>query len=658
MYSIDPKNRDIVITGFENGIANSPYEGVSDMRSVNPISIPGEVSTSFSTSKVTTAPVYTNISVSADGTGNILVTGLTQGSLMEKGQAISFSASTITSATVGTIYWIAGASQQSSTSEIISITTTYGSASGISLGTSGTATLSVFAPDIQNYSQKSRGNNFMLDNRGRVWTDYVKTSGGTGGITSTNSWTYMGNTTDSSSNGNGLLLFTTVHNGTGGSTTQTTLDEWLFVWRNSQIDYVKITDGSSAIAAGSLSWVYAWNYKTAATGSTGSLNTLTTVPNPHQAIQAPNAQANFVDGNYLGNFYQNIPSPGSNYVGFDPTNIATYTPQTITALIAANDVGQCLAFVNDSTIVGGRYNIIYPWNNSPASNTFTPPLIQLPEQNIAAIVTVANNAYVFAGNRGNIYITNGSQADFYKKVPDHISNSIEPLFQWGAGTAVTIQISPHCATYSKRRLYFGISASLQAGGNATTYGGIWCIDIDKGIIFNSQQMSYGTYLGYVSCIGTTSSNSAGGVSYGPNIGYGLIAGWSDGGTPTYGIDADIALPYSATNQSWVTSDMVPIGTAINPTTSGQIEFKLATPLVSGESVKIDVGSYLDTTYASFTTAGTLSYSTVSTANNLSAIYRNPKEKQQWNIVRATLVSTGTSPSYCRIKEIRIKGAIQ
>ena len=69
-WTVDPQNHDIVISGFENGIGDSPYSGLTDMRSVNPISITGETSVSFSTKSVFLCPHIQN-----NTTGSLITVG-------------------------------------------------------------------------------------------------------------------------------------------------------------------------------------------------------------------------------------------------------------------------------------------------------------------------------------------------------------------------------------------------------------------------------------------------------------------------------------------------------------------------------------------------------------------------------------------------------
>lgn len=636
-YILDPENGDIVIGGWANGVGASPYSGLTDMRSVNPLSIPGEVSDSFSTKSVIKAPSATITSTT--GT-NLLLIPTEQN--IESYQWITFTSVGGSGLSTNTPYFLFFFGTSGGNYEY-QLYSTFKGVSPVSITTGATVTFSTIVPGLPKFFQKSKSNNFMLDSNGRVWSDLGTT--GTGGGPTTSSWVYIGNLTDTSSNGNGLLLFTTVHNATGGSGSGAppTFDEWLFVWRNSQIDYTPI---SSGVSLSTIAWTNGWNYQLTTgttTGHTNYLNTASGVNNPHPTLVTPDSRANFLDGNFIGNFYQNVPSGTGTYVGFNPSVGGTWTPQTITAVMPVNEVGQCLAFVNTFLLVGGLNNIIYPWDILATDNTYSTPLIMLPETGIANIVTVGNNGYIFAGNRGNIYITNGSQASPYKKVPDHISGQIEPLFTWGG------------ATFNKKRLYFGIQATNQAGGTMPAYGGVWCIDLDSGALWNCNQLSYGTYEGYTSAIGVVGNSGVDGAS--PSVGYGLVMGWSDGVSPTYGVDISIASPYTG-GQSWITSDLIPVGTLLQLMTPTQVELKLSTPLVSGESIQIKIGSYLDMSYASFVSVGTMTYSATgqNLAWNSSSNGGFPIENLQWCILQAILTSVASNPSYNRITELRIIGA--
>jgi len=666
------------------------------MRSVNPISITGEASIAFSTKSVFLAPTISN-----DSTHGSLITASTglfvapNSLALEQGQYITFSdlgGATGSGLAINTPYLLLSFYQVGATEEYRLYTL---AGVLVTVTNPGIPTFSTISPSLPKYFQKSQGNNFMLDSNGYVWWDRVLTSGA-GSIPGTNSWTWMGNTLNAKSQGNGLILYTTVNSTAPGSQ-----DEWLFVFSAGQIDYTPITTNNTSA---SIAWVYGWNPFTGTSGNASYLQGVNINNVSHAAIITPDGRVNVCDANYILNFYQNIPTPGQPYVNFNPlsyattytttgvipagytnatltgsfggttgfqlitfsngeqrqvyftngsTNIAwanamsetadttlltggTYTAQNMTAILPPTDRAQCLSFVNQFLLIGGMSNIVYPWDLSPADNTYSVPLILLPETNIQNIVTVGNNAYIFAGNRGNIYITNGSQASFFKKLPDHLSGSVEPLYSWGG------------ATYNKNRVYFGVNVTLQAGGNAN-YGGIWCLDVSTGAVWNCNELSYGSYVGYVSALGVSSAQS----TYGPTIGYGLLAGWTDN-SGNYGVDVSIASPYTG-GQSYVISDMIPIGTAIEPITPAQFEFKLATPLLTGESVKLQVASSIDGSFSDLvSTAGTAN--TAGDGSLLSDIYSNTTQLNQWILLKCILTGIGSSPSYNRLTQLRIKGA--
>ena len=623
-YQVDQTSGDIVIGGFQNGIGDSPYSGLTNVQNVNITSIPGEASVSFGVSSKMQAPSYSGILATATGDGfAITLTGLTTNSFLETGQAVSFSDGGITGLGTGTIAYIASATKQSGTSETINFTLSYGSTSSgtYAIGTSGTSALTTINLVLgqrgtinKNYTEiDKQGNHYVADSNGRVWSDKFTTQGGTN-FSATNSWTYMGNTTDSSSYGNGLVYLETTNSGGG-------LDGWLFLWRQGQIDYVKLMAGGSAIPAGSLSWQYGW--KTSLT-----LSTLlgTTTAYSHEAVITPGQQVAFCDGYNMRLFFQNA-------VGttFDPSNAATYTYSSF-PILAVGDISQCCSFLGSSLLIGGIKNVIYPWDLT--SNQPTPPLIQLPEVNIKNIITVKSNAYVFCGNRGKIYITNGSQADFWKKVPDHLSGTVQPTFQWGA------------TGYRNNQLYFGVfQTSAGVPSSTNIYGSMWAMDLGTQAVYVSNTFSNNLTGGYCAALLPQ--------SLGEYAGNGWFIGWANyvsGAYSNSGIDSTIATPYTD-GQAYIISDLIPVGTLLEPTTPAQFEYKLTSPLLPNESVEIQVAPYFGGT---FTSLGTTNGGTSSVI--LSDIFSNKIQNQQWLLVKAILTSTTSSPSLVRLNQIRIKGA--
>ena len=633
-YQIDPTSGDIIIGGFEKGIGDSPYTGLVDAKSVNLSGVPGEASVNFSTASVNTANPYAGVSAAAQGDGfAITLTGLTSNTFLETGQAFTLASSNITNATSGTLFYIQAASKISPTSQNIDLATTYGGGA-IAIGTTGTATLTTInmsSPKfLTNVNQgKSFGSgtgNFMIDSAGRVWSDFILTSGGSS-IPSTSSWTYTGNLVNQGdANGNGMVYWRT-----SNATAVGDWDGWLLVFRDGEIDYCNINGvngGTSYHHEGV--YTYGWNPATGATGQTLYLSGSKIGACPHNAIVGPDGRIYFVDYFNIRKIFQtDLVTPTS----FLPGTTSTFTYTTYN-LLPINDIATCISPLGTDMLIGGLYNQAYKWNTT--SNLITNPIL-LAESYVSSIVTINTNAYIFCGNRGNIYITNGSQANVFKKVPDHISGTAEPYFIWG-GT-----------TYNKNRLYFGVYAMDNAGNALSGYGGVWVLDVNTQAIWLSNQLSYGAYTGYATAFLTVPPAPLFVVAT-PQVtepaGVGFWAGWSNSGS--YGVDKTVSTPYTG-SQSYVISDMIPIGTLLKPTTPLQVEFKLAKPLLTGEIVELQVATDLS---SSFTSAVIVNGDGSLVSGNSQGF---PIQEAQWLQVKAILTGISSSPSYNRLTQLRIVG---
>ena len=606
------KDGTIVIKGFEGGIFDDPYKGLADMRNMNIISIPGEASVGFKTQSLT--PVGKTLSVTSTDTGTDTIT-FTGGSV-ESQEAIIFSVVNFTSTpsiTVGKTYWLGNSAGTSG-----KIYEDYALTLLVDITSNSTATFSTLTMNQPKYFTYDKINDkyWLVDTNGQVWSNAKTTASGF--------WTYTGNDGIASSNfvigknGNGLGYY----QGSDGV-------GWIFVFRNGAIDYTPSAPNGTG-------WVYGWRPDNGSTGNaTSNLKTAGGINNSHETFLAPDNAFYFCDANYIGRFFQT----DADGTAFSPTNTASYTYDE-TPLLPFNDTANCLAFLGTNLMVGGIKNVIYPWDTT--SPTYSYPLMTA-ESLISKMLTVNTNTFILAGNRGRIYVTNGSQADLYKKIPDHISGTVEPYFTWG-GIAST-----------KNQLYFSALATTNGGTALTTYGGVWAIDMDTRALRLTNKLSYGTYAGFSSAmipiISLPNSSNPGGT--------GLYIGWNSGAS-TYGLDTTIGTPYIS-GEATVDSDYIPIGTALIPTTNKEIEFKLSVPIVSGESVKLQwrqlfsgTDTYTDITgptfnYASSTLGGGTDW------NGYSGVYQKVNfEKSQWIQIRAVLTSTNTSPSYVRLYEIRFK----
>ncbi len=605
-YKFDQYDSSIVVDGFEAGVADSPFGGISDMRNVNIISVPGEGSVNFATQAV--SPPAITATVTSRSSNTLTFTG---GGNLENRMAIQFnSVGSLTGVSTGTIYWIGLVSPGSPSNTSASVYSDLQLASIISLGgTAGGANFSTYTVNQPKYStyDSLAGTTWMVDALGLVWTNaYVS-----GAASNFNYWVYAGNKPNNGSNGNGIVYYQA-----SDGTNQT---GYIFVFSNSSIDF-------TPSASSSISWTYQWDFVAGTAGSwsatpTRKLKTGAGTFNPHEAFVAPDSKAYFTDGNWIGQWFQNDPT-----VAFVPTTLSTYTPNQYGGILPTTDRANCLTFLGSNILIGGKNNIIYVWDAfSPSWSS----VILLPEFNVVKLVTVNTNTFIFVGNRGRIYYTNGSQAQLYKKIPDHISGTVEPYFAWGGATSV------------KNQLYFSAIATTNSGSAITQYGGVWAIDLDSKALRLTNKLSYASYAGYAT---TLIPNFAGNPA-----GTGLWIGWDKGDSATYGIDTTISTPYT-NSEATIDSDLIPIGTYQKPRDLTKVEYRLTRPLVSGESVTIKTRLIFNTSNTGYTT--TLTDSTVGHYSGLGDInFANA----QWVQFQVVLNSTASSPSYVRLKEIRILG---
>lgn len=343
-------------------------------------------------------------------------------------------------------------------------------------------------------------------------------------------------------------------------------------------------------------------------------------------------QTGAVGAQFFNTFYP-ISIGGSNSGGI---TMQIFTPQRLN--LPFFETSQSITEISNTIVIGTQGNTIYPWNQV---DPLPSDIITLPENNVSYMTTVNNMAYIFAGFKGNIYLTNGSTASLVTTVPDYCagvagtpSSYIEPYFIWGG------------ADYIRGRVYFSILD--QTSTKTGNCGGVWSfvptqnffVGQDTGLSLRLEnQNSYGTYNGYATIILGSQQQNAKSPQY--------WAGWQSTYTgTTYGIDFTNTTPSSAATFE---TDLIPTGTLFNKETMAQVEYKLASPLAVGESVAIN-----------FRLNGTDAYTPCGTANvesttGLSGVFTANFEKTQWIQLKGTLNAlTTTSTSYVRLKEIIIR----
>jgi hypothetical protein len=685
---------DIVIDGWEVGISNSPYQtqtntvlvaqGVSDMRNVDIITVPGEASVAMSTQTMQSQGVITGVTFTVDPVTDIFTyNGVVP---LEVNTAITVSNSggaLPTGMSTNTAYYIK--TIPTSTTFTVSAVSAGGTTLNITGAGSGTnsfntiqiGTPKYFASYLWPYFDAFEYFYFLQDSNGRVW---VLDSAN---LSNSGKWVYMNSYSSSNQSipdtANGLIAYRNyLFVFTGGSINVinilnaypnspslaylTTIGSWNFGWQITLTSYYS-TISHQAIVSQNDSSIYFCNGQ--------NVGTIFLVPNSIAATPDGNqfniANTHTVADGVTTNTSTAISSVTAFFQATDvgavivgtgiPTGTiisAVLTNKTATLSAAAtasntgltftitsaynysgtilplppNEQATCLTELGDNLLVGGINNYIYPWDR--VSTNFSQPIF-LSENYTYQMVTVNTTTYLFVGERGRIFQTNGGNVQLFAKMPDHISGTVNPFYTW------------YGATFNRNQIYFGVSATTNAGVSINQYGGMWALDTDTKALRLLNQLSYGTYAGYASAMISNKGNSI--TSAQTNNGYGMFTGWYSG--TVGGVDKGIASPYTG-GQAYVESDIIPVGTFLKPKTYENIEFKLTTPLVTGESVALYYRTNITEAYTS------LPLLSGGGVGELSGYASANFQNVQWIQIRPYLTSTASSPSFVRLKEIRIR----
>ncbi len=586
-YRFDTYDNSIVIDGWENGIAADPYDGIANLVNANITSVPGQVSVGFSLANKSPANISgATVNSINTTTGLASLSGVAS---LEDNMCVYFTVAPIGFST-NTPYWVYGTTISGNGGSAY-FSATYGGNTPVIPTSSSAGVFSTYNMEAVNTIERVENPTlgaswktvFILDISGQVWSNYITTTSG--------KFTFTGNTGTFDGfydNGlNGMAVFI----------------NYLFVFHTSHIDYVKLPTS----VGGAFTWTYSWSATTLLSNY------------PHFALAATDQTLYVCDGQTIHSYFQTDPS-----TPFDPATSSTYTKSDWN-LLPYYDYATCLAQLGTNLLIGGIGNVVYPWDRYDTH--YTEPLY-MPEKHVFQIVPVNAQAYVFAGYRGRIYVTNGSSIQLFTKIPDHLSNTLVPYYTWGG------------ATFQKNQLYFGIAAqSNDQGSYYAATDGVWAIDLATNALRLESTFSTGQNNGgYASAIYAI-----------PDItpGYGLIAGHAGIGVSAGTIEQSVSSPYTNMTTT-IDTDMIPIGTYLQPRAFTQVEYLLAKPLASGESITLYSRTDLQQAFQELTGSADTNISSAGVCNMNTTT-------SQWIQLRAVLNSTMSSPNYVPLKQLRITG---
>lgn len=702
-YHFEKSTGDLVIDGFDQGIAVSPHKGIANMQAVNISTESGEVMCSYKrTTQSQSGDTSTNHTAAQIDTSH-----LSSSFALLSGVWINITNAGTTGISTGN-YYVQNSNGTASggAASSFQISQYYNSAvlSGFNPGTVTFNLVRVMGQPVasatESYSNGSQQYRYyILDNLGLVWVQDTAVgtnwflpdfsisyfSGTPSGLAVLNGWLHvfsglgiwckptvnLADSTSTSTNyvafASGSMLNTTTHFALAGHQGKMYYTDGNFlgsIFPNSSLlsgtaniqsyaSYTAVTTTGtiSQLISGSVPYNGVSNatripavffHSLTAAGSNPATLTIGTVY--YIKYNAPTTGNFEVYAAATGGSALDIATGavGTQYFAtYYPTSSGgtatiTFTPERLN--LPFFEVAQAIGEIGNTVVIGTQNNVIYPWNQVDA---LPGDLIPLPESNVSSFLTVNNMAYVFAGNKGNIYVTNGSTASLVLTVPDYCAgiagteaSYIEPYFIWGG------------VMFLRGRVYFSIQDQTSAKtGNC---GGIWSfvptqnffIGQDTGLSLRLEaQNSYATYNGMAPVLLASQNQQAKGPQY--------YSAWQSSYTAgTYGID------FSATTSGTaavIETDLIPTGTMLNKQTFKQIEYKLAAPLQDGETV---TAKYRQDSTSAFTTLGT---AVTESSTGLSGYWTVSFQKGQWLQLQLTLNPlTATDGSFVRLKEIRIR----
>jgi hypothetical protein len=571
----------LIIDNFQQGIAASPYLGFADMRNIAITSSPGAVSVNFLTSALTQPPTVSALAYTTNTATDTFTVAST--SNWYNGMAVTLNTVvTSTGISTGRVYWVGNLT--ATTFKLYKNPTRDASLLVDITGSNGSGTISSYtlgqpidkAIDYEGGGTASPARNyiFILDDTGKVW--WIDNTGGT----ATTNLIYLGNDTLTGTTGRAIAIY----------------KRYIIVFRTSAVDALATARLESAGGV-DLDGVTGWTY---------GFDSVSSVPQTRRPVLV--GQDNIL---YYGNGKRVGSIAEVSGSSFDPTSGATYTKTAAALDLPAGDDVESLGELGINLLVGGSRNYIYPWDRS--SPSFNLPII-LSENKTVRIITANQTAYLFAGNRGNIYVTDGTSIRLYKKIPDHLTENYGPYFAWKDALAW------------RNQLYFSFTSTENDGDALATLGGVWAIDLRTGAMRFSNQLSYASYGGSATVLlpHVLSDTPAGN---------GLYIGWAV--SSTYGVDISASSYYSS-YAAYFVSQMYIVGTAWHPRQFNKLYIELNRPLVTGQGVKV---SFRTSVADSFTEIDTFDHTDYPSIKTLEKTYQIQTEKIQFKVELTTATST-------------------
>ncbi len=627
------ENGDIVIDGWENGIAENAFDGIFDMANIDidsnlkcataklkPLrSNTSSVATTFTVNAATDTVTVSSSIRAIYPNGNNNANGLSC-TLTNSGGALPAGLAT------GTTYWII-LDASSTTFKLANSFANYltGTAVDITGTGTGTHTLTtvsmgqVISSDIAVEGTSVGNQSFVvLDNNGVIWVNKESLAASY----NTTQWVQIANGGVFGSLGNGATI--------------KIFQNSLFVFRGSTIDvYFAVNNFSTAGT-----WYNAWK------------TTLTSVylhplyVGTDNTLYWGDASATTVSAlGYIGSLRQN----SSTLIFTDtsnPTTSTNYTFSLIALDLPSGEIPTAISELGINLMIGTVTNKLFPWDR--VSDSFSIPLA-VAQKNCRRLINANNILYIFSGTLGRVYKTNGSQAVKAFTIPNQL-----------IGSSSSTSFNEYTSTWAAIE-YIGDNLVFSVFDNQTSSGitGIYRYNLTTNTLIRDNLQGAS---GISNIVGAIFPGVVGQGSFAPSgtpgpFGYSDITYtyiWSTSATSQANIYTNIFTDPYTDDSCYVISDAIPIGTFLRNTTLSQIEFKLSKKMsLPGDYIALQYRTSIDAS-ASFTSIGSYTYD-ATFPNRLSYEFPINVENSEWIQIKVIFrAAEGTGQSLLPLKEIRIR----
>lgn len=597
--------RELVIDGWDKGIADSPYTGITSIKNLNVTFLPGATYVNYKRKPVTlTGATMGTPKFYAQSPGSTPVYYI----LDDKGQV-----------------WYSGGG--------------------------GGATWSLLTGNHTSTGNLGQGLAYYKDYLFVFGNNYVDVCGdgtGVGHITSAY-WSNIGSSGYYLSNHTSVYLTVAPVLGASSITLSSTWPYISGVYSVTMGAGAQIVQGSFTFGSATVNITPVVSITTSITYIDANIFVVASDTPNHMAMVANGDILYFCNGNSIGRI---SPPTASTTNIFKVSDFTTQYVNFSFIPLRQNDRAIWLAELSTSTtnLLIAVQNYIYTWNEQfSLVATYFPvtTLTQTPiNENPSRMINILNNIYIFAGMKGNVYISNGYSVSLFKKLPDSFLGVIDPY--WIIGGMM----------FHRNKLWFGAVVACGTNVSAlTAIQGIFSLVLVGGSTQTSLETSGALTFESQNSWGISAPNNSDGtgvlIDLNANPGRAVGSTLSNSGADCYqsawfngttgGIDYNDTTPWGNWEPA-IETDLVPMGTFLTAQTLSQVEFKLDRPMVSGDQIRL---SYRESFTDSYTAIGT------TTTSVLSDIYNSGVNTAQWVQFKVEFKCASSNSSFIPLREIRL-----